>query len=87
MWGCNYYSEIPWLRYFFSHGIFSLLIWGLLIFILVFLLTRIFKSNGNTPEKTFRDRDDSLEILKIRYAKGEIAQDDFNKMKQILSQP
>jgi len=33
-----------------------------------------------------RDKNDSLEILKIRYAKGEIHQDEYVKMKSVLLQ-
>lgn len=32
------------------------------------------------------DQIDSLELLKIRFAKGEIDKDEFLRMKQILSQ-
>jgi uncharacterized membrane protein len=34
---------------------------------------------------TSQDRIDSLFILKARFAKGEISQEEFLKMKQILS--
>ena len=86
MWGCNFYSDIPFVSSLFPNGFSSLLMWMAILIALVFLLTRIFRQTGNTREGNIRDNEDSLEFLKIRYAKGEIGQEDYIKMKQILSQ-
>ena len=85
MWGCNFYSDIPFVSYLFPNGLSSLLMWAAIIIALVFVLTRIFRQTGNTREGNIRDSKDSLEFLKIRYAKGEIGQEEYIKMKQILS--
>ena len=87
MWGCNFYSDIPFVRSLLPYGFFSLLLWVALIIALVFVLTRIFRQSRNPREGIIRDSKDSLEFLKIRYAKGEIGHEDYIKMKQILSQP
>jgi uncharacterized membrane protein len=87
MWGCNFYSDIPFLRSLLPYGFFSLLLWVAIIIAMVFVLTRIFRQSRNPRASTVRDSKDSLEFLKIRYAKGEIGHKDYIKMKQILSQP
>lgn len=86
MWGCNFYSDMPFLRSLLPYGFFSLLIWVALIIAFVFVLTRIFRQSRSSRESNIRDNEDSLEFLKIRYAKGEIGHDDYVRMKQILSQ-
>jgi uncharacterized membrane protein len=50
------------------------------------VLTRIFRQARSSREGNIRDNKDSLEFLKIRYAKGEIGHEDYIRMKQILSQ-
>jgi len=47
-----------------------MMVWGLVVLLFVYAAVRI----------------DSLAILKARFAKGEISHEEFNKMKQILSQ-
>ena len=86
MWGCNFYSDIPLIRSLLPYGFFSLLIWVAIIIALVFVLTRIFRQARSSREGYIRDNEDSLEFLKIRYAKGEIGHEDYVRMKQILSQ-
>ncbi len=86
MWGCNFYSDIPIISSLLPYGFFSLLLWVALIIALVFVLTRIFRQFRNPREGNIRDSKDSLEFLKIRYAKGEIDHEDYIRMKQILSQ-
>jgi uncharacterized membrane protein len=63
-----------------------LLMWVAIIIAVVFLLTIIFRPTRKHRASTVRDSEDSLEFLKIRYAKGEIGHEDYIKMKQILSQ-
>jgi uncharacterized membrane protein len=57
-----------------------------IIIAVVFLLTIILRPTRKPRASTVRDIEDSLEFLKIRYAKGEIGHEDYIKMKQILSQ-
>jgi putative membrane protein len=89
MWGCNYLPFLGgsgWAGGFFPGGILSLLVWGLILLLFVYAAVRIFKAVTADKSGLHRDRTDSLSILKIRYAKGEISSEEFNKMKQILSQ-
>ena len=61
----------------FSHGpfgiILALLFWGLVIYLLVKVFQAIFRSTGS-----------DLDILKKRYAKGEISEEEFKRMKADL---
>jgi putative membrane protein len=70
----------------FPGGIFSTLLWGLIILALVYLATKLIKSIKAGPNIANNDRNDSLEMLKLRYAKGEINQDEYFKMKNTLGQ-
>jgi len=89
MWGCDY---IPFLSRnslnggLFSESIFYLLVWGAIIILFVYAAVRIFKAIITGKSVQNRDRTDSLAILKVRFAKGEISSEEFHKMKQILSQ-
>jgi putative membrane protein len=67
-------------------GIFSLLLWGVIILVLVFMVVKLFGSFRSNQTGPFRDKSDSLEILKIRYANGKINQDEYVKMKSVLLQ-
>ncbi len=88
MWGCNYGSMSGgWWGSFFPGSLFSLLLWGLVILLIVFLGTWIFKAQTYEPRWPAQDRFDSEAILKARYAKGEISQEEFLRMRQALSRP
>ena len=89
MWGCDYIpflSGNSWNGGLISGSIFYLLVWGVVILLLVYAAVRIFKTVTADKSARHRDRTDSLAILKVRYAKGEISSEEFNKMKQVLSQ-
>ncbi len=65
----------------FGGGIFMLLFWGVIIiggFFLVRYLIRQSQTAARTTENT------ALEILKQRYARGEINDEEFEKMKAKL---
>lgn len=89
MWGCDYIPFLggnSWAGGFFPGGIMYLVIWGLIVLLFVYAAVRIFKAvKGDKPAQN-RDRIDSLAILKVRFAKGEISSEEFQKMKRILSQ-
>lgn len=88
MWGCNYFPfSGGWSGGFFPGGIFSMLIWGLVIGLIAFGVVRLLRSQTNRSHGSTQDRTDSLSILKSRYAKGEISQEEFIKMKQLLMEP
>lgn len=86
MWGCTHgpMSGGGW-GGFFPGSLFSLLLWGLVILLIVFLATRIFRSQSLGPRGLVQDRFDSETILKARFAKGEISEEEFVKMRDILS--
>jgi putative membrane protein len=82
MMGCDYLPYSSWM----GGGIFSLLFWGLIIAMLVFVAIKLFGSIKSNSTGSFRDKNDSFEILKTRYANGEINQDQYVKMKDVLLQ-
>lgn len=84
MWGCNFYSEIPFIGSLLPHGIISLIFWGILLFLILFFIIRVVKGDNGQNRSIANDRHDSLDILKIRYAKGEINSEEFKKIKQAL---
>jgi putative membrane protein len=86
MMGCDYLPFSSWMGGGFAGGIFSLLFWGLIILVLVILAIKLFGSIKSNKTGRFRDEIDSLEILKMRYANGEINQDQYVKMKDVLLQ-
>ena len=64
-----------------GEGMFMGLLFLLFIGLVIYL---IFKSTKTTPTETRYKEDTALEILKQRYAKGEIKKEDFEKMKKDL---
>lgn len=53
--------------------------------IIVFLVYHMYKNNESLSINT-RKTDSSMEVLKQRYVKGEISDDDFERMKKILQE-
>jgi len=60
-------------------GIFMILFWVLIIVGIVYLV-KIVAGGTNTGEK----KEDALEILKKRYARGEISREEFEEKKKDL---
>ena len=60
--------------------IFQILFWGLIIMLIV----RLFKSSHRCQHEG-DDKDRSLEIVRERYAKGEINKKEFEQLKKDLS--
>jgi len=86
MWGCNYFPYFSWVSRIFPGGIFSILLWGLIILLLVLLAIKLFGTFRSGRAGQNRDRYDSLEILKMRYARGEMSNEEYLKMKDVLLQ-
>lgn len=84
MWGCNYLGS--WGSGIFPHGIFFMLVWILIIALAIYVAIRIFRTRTPNTGAWSQDRIDSLQILKARFANGEITQEEFAKIKQVLSQ-
>lgn len=53
--------------------------------IIVLLVYHMYKNNESLSINT-RKQDSSMEVLKQRYVKGEINDDDFERMKKILQE-
>lgn len=57
----------------------SILFWGLLIYLVVKIVQSIFSS---TQKQIGNEGDNALELLKKRYARGEIDQQEFEKIQR-----
>lgn len=78
MWRCGFNSILPW-----GGGFLSLLIWAVIILALILVIVKIFQHLS--VDRTYRnDRNDSMDILRVRFARGEITQEEYMKMKKIL---
>ena len=84
MWNCNWGFPMHG-GWFLGHGPLGLLLLVLLAIVAIFLLSRlgriIFVRDG-TPNKDSRD---SLEILRARFARGEISAEEYQRMREILN--
>lgn len=60
-----------------------LLFWGVVIFIVV-LLVRLLSQGSGGSDKADRPERDALDILKERYARGEIDHEEFEERKKRL---
>ncbi len=63
-----------------------MLIWVLIFLVLVYLGIKLFRALTSEQTKQNRDNFDSFEILKMRYARGEISHEDYLAMKETLRQ-
>jgi len=67
----------------FGHGffgwIFPLLFWGMIIYGIISIIRRFI------PRNHFSNSENALNILKKRYASGEINEQEFSKMKSDLT--
>jgi putative membrane protein len=86
MWNCsNWGAGLPFgLGNFFMGfgpfgGLLSLVLFVFIIYVIAKLVMSLFSRPNANP-----DRQDSLTILKNRFAKGEITQEEYNRMREIL---
>ncbi|HKI80194.1 MAG TPA: hypothetical protein VKA04_00975 [Pseudodesulfovibrio sp.] len=56
-----------------------------LIGLLIFLVVRLFQGAGSGASAR-RDREDSMEILKRKYANGDISTEEFRKIRSLLKE-
>lgn len=78
MWNC----DIGYITSF-GGGVVGVIICGLIIVAILALLYRISRTNNSNASKNL-DKKDSLEIIKARYAKGEINVQEYQRMKDVL---
>ena len=60
------------------YGIFGMIFWFLIIIGIIYFIIWVLNENR------FTSKDDTLEILKRRYAKGEVTKKQFEEMKKEL---
>ncbi len=60
-------------------GLWMLLFWGGLIALIVWIVIKLSRRNGATSKSS------PLDLAKERYAKGEIAREEFEQLKKDLS--
>ena len=65
-------------------GIFSLIVWILIIVGLILLIKWLVQSTKTEPGPSARQTSSALEILKERYARGEIDKQEFEEKKKDL---
>jgi putative membrane protein len=86
MWNCsNWGAGLPFglNNIFMGFGPFGGLL-GLVVFILIiYVIAKLVMSLFSKPSAN-PDRQDSLTILKNRFAKGEITQEEYERMREIL---
>lgn len=85
MWGSNSYLPFCSDGWFFGGGIIGVFLNVMLIgaFIL-FLYWLVHSVSTRRDAKRYRDKNDSLEILNIKFANGEISAEEYLRTKEIL---
>jgi len=86
MWGCNYFPYFSWSGSLFPGGILFALILLFTLVLLVCLVLKFIRTIKSDKTQRNRDRYDSFKILKARYARGDISEKEFIKMKNFLLQ-
>ena len=84
----SYYGVDGWYGYGFGlHWIFTILFWALILWLIVSLMRGVSghgccgkHHHGHGDHSSENGR--ALDILKERYAKGEISKEEFDRMKQ-----
>lgn len=80
MWGCTY-NGVGIGHWIFGGGIMGFLVMALIAILITTLVIKLIRSS-----KAVRKNDtiESLNILKIRFANGEITEQEYKKMKSVL---
>lgn len=90
------YSQMYYHPSFWPEGIISLiinvLVWGLIIYLVMHLIRKLAGNHGGCcgshhGHDSFEEKDDStyLDIVKMRYAKGEISKKEYDELKKDFS--
>jgi putative membrane protein len=85
--GCDYFPYFSGSGRFFSGGLLSIILWAFILLIAVLLVMELFRFLRSRGTGFKRDREDSLDILKARYARGELDRAQYLKMKETLFPP
>jgi len=76
----NFFGVMP-----FGGGIVNLIIWVVIIGAVIFLLFNVFRSDRSTESFVSKADEKPFEILKRRYASGELTKEEYERMKNELS--
>lgn len=80
MWGHNFMPMFG--EDFFHGGFMFMFVWLIILLLLIYFVIRLSKSS--TTKET-KDSSDPLEILKERFARGEITEEEYQNMKNVLT--
>jgi len=78
MWSCNWGPSFP---HTIVGALFTIMMLVTILYIIVLTVRTLLSRNTTT-----RDAKDSLEILKAKFAGGEISAEEYRRMKDILSE-
>ena len=84
MWGCNWNGMLGTGWWSMGGGFFGMFWTVLLLVGGIYLVTRLLQYLG-TGHENHSDRHDSMDIIKKKYAKGEISSEEYQRMKDVLS--
>lgn len=85
MWGSNSFFPFCSDGWFFGGGITGIFLSVVLILAFIFFLYWLVQSFGvRRDAKRYRDQNDSLEILNIKFANGEISAEEYLRMKEVV---
>jgi len=65
--------------------LFGWIIWLVIIGGIIWVVATIVSNNNRKQQNIFPHKEDALDILKSRYARGEINREQFEQMKQDLN--
>ena len=85
MWNCNWGYGVGNGGWFFGHGLFGVLFSLLLAAALVYIFILTVRAILAPKHLPSRDRQDSLAILKAKFARGEISEQEYLRLKEILT--
>lgn len=85
MWNCNGGYPFGPGNWFFGHGVFGMLFSALLMIAIIYLIIFVLRLFFVKDKAQNKDRRDSIEILKARYAGGEISEEEYIRMRDILT--
>ena len=86
MWEFEYSPYLAGIKAVFSGNVFAIL-GGILLALIaaVFVGQKLLRSSRIKKSRNFPEGDDPLGIIETRFAKGEITQDEYYRMKNTLS--